>query len=162
LPDAVIGDFEQWIAAGAPDPRTETTSSAASTGPKGMSVEEGRKWWAFQPLQDAALPPIRDAQWARNSIDAFILAKQDPTGLTPSPEADPRTLVSRVYVDLAGYKPTFEEIEAFVADRSPSAFENLVDRLLASPHYGERWGRHWMDVARFGEDNPTGEATNPA
>ena len=78
-----------------------------------------------------------------------------------SPQADKRTLVTRAYVDLLGFKPTYEEVQAFVNDRSPNAYENLIDRLLASPHYGERWGRHWMDVARYGEDNPTSEATNP-
>jgi hypothetical protein len=162
LPDTVIADFEQWLAAGAPDPRTAPLASAVATAPQGMSVEEGRKWWAFQPLEVVAPPPTRDSRPAKNVIDAFIVSKLEQQGLSPSPEADPRTLVRRVYVDLVGFKPNYEEIEAFLADPSPLAYENLVDRLLASPHYGERWGRHWMDVARFGEDNPTGEATNPA
>jgi Protein of unknown function (DUF1549)/Protein of unknown function (DUF1553)/Planctomycete cytochrome C len=162
LPDPVIADFEQWIAAGAPDPRTGPRSPIAGVGPKGMSLEDGRKWWAFQPLKGGAPPPTSDDRWAKNVIDSFVLAKQEQRGLSPSPAADPRTLVSRVYVDLVGYKPTYEEIEAFLADPAPDAFERLVDRLLASPPYGERWGRHWMDVARYGEDNPTGEATNPA
>jgi Protein of unknown function (DUF1553)/Protein of unknown function (DUF1549)/Planctomycete cytochrome C len=162
LPDGVIADFEQWIVAGAPDPRTEPTASTAGAAPKGMSIDEGRKWWAFQPLQVVALPPTRDSGLASSAIDSFILVKLEQHGLSPSSAADPRTLVRRVYADLVGYKPTYEEIEAFATDTSPVAYENLVDRLLASPHYGERWGRHWMDVARYGEDNPTGEATNPA
>lgn len=162
LPDAVIADFEQWIAAGAPDSRTGPSSPAASSTLKGMSIEEGRKWWAFQPLKASGLPPMRVTRSVNNAIDSFVLAKLEQQGLSLSPAADPRTLVRRVYVDLVGYKPTYEEIESFTNDTSPLAYETLVDRLLASPHYGERWGRHWMDVARYGEDNPTGEATNPA
>ncbi len=99
-------------------------------------------------------PKVQDAAWEKNKIDAFILAKLEEKQLKPSPAADQRTLVRRAYVDLVGYKPTYEEVEAFVNDKSPKAYEALIDRLQASPQYGERWGRHWMDVARFGEDNP--------
>jgi hypothetical protein len=127
-----------------------------------MSVEAGRNWWAFQPLKQTPAPKVRDASWAKSPIDQFILAKLEEKKIKPSAAADRRTLIRRVYVDLVGFKPTYEEVEAFVADKSPDAYEKLVDRLLASEHYGERWGRNWMDVARFGEDNPTGEATNPA
>jgi hypothetical protein len=162
LSDAVIADFEQWIAAGAPDPRTASAASAVVVAPQGMSMEEGRKWWAFQPLKVVATPDLRDSRVAKNAIDAFIHTKLEQQGLSPSTETDPRTLARRAYVDLVGFRPTYEEIEAFLADSSPLAYENLIDRLQASPHYGERWGRHWMDVARYGEDNPTGEATNPA
>ena len=127
-----------------------------------MSVEEGRKWWAFQPVAAVPAPgQPRPNGWPKAKIDYFILAKLAEKKLAPSPQADRRTLVTRAYVDLVGYKPTFEEIQAFIADRSPNAYERLIDRLLASPHYGERWARHWMDVARYGEDNPTSEATNP-
>jgi hypothetical protein len=160
LPNEVIEDFRQWIAAGAPDPRVQTVS--ATTPLKGMSVEAGRNWWAFQPLKQTPAPKVRDASWAKSPIDQFILAKLEEKKIKPSAAADRRTLIRRVYVDLVGFKPTYEEVEAFVADKSPDAYEKLVDRLLASEHYGERWGRNWMDVARFGEDNPTGEATNPA
>jgi hypothetical protein len=160
LPDSVIADFEKWIAAGAPDPRKET---AETTAPplRGMPVEEGRKWWAFQPVAERPLPPLKDAAWAKSRIDRFILAKLEEKGLKPSREADAATLVRRAWVDLLGFKPSFAEVQAFVQDRSPEAYEKLIDRLIASPHYGERWGRHWMDVARFAEDNPTSEATNP-
>ena len=96
-----------------------------------------------------------------NKIDNFILARLAEKKLQLSPQADKRTLVTRAYVGLLGFKPTFEEVQAFLNDRSPNAYENLIDRLLASPHYGERWARHWMDVARYAEDNPTSEATNP-
>src|SRR5207249_2597308 len=97
----------------------------------------------------------------KTKIDSFLLAKLEDKGLNPSPPADVRTLVRRAYVDLLGYKPTYEEVEAYANDASPAAYEKLIDALLASPHYGERWGRHWLDVARFAEDNPTSEATNP-
>jgi hypothetical protein len=98
---------------------------------------------------------------ASNKIDNFVLAKLAEKKLKPSPRADKRTLVTRAYVGLVGYKPTFQEVQAFIADPAPNAYEKLVDRLMASPQYGERWGRHWMDVARYAEDNPTSEATNP-
>ncbi len=126
-----------------------------------MSIEDGRKWWAFQPVREAAPPKVKDAAWAKTKIDAFVLAKLEEKELTPSPSADKRTLVERVYVDLIGMKPAYEEVEAFVNDKSPDAYEKLLDKLLASQHYGERWGRHWLDVARYAEDNPTSEATNP-
>jgi len=162
LADSVIADFKQWIAEGAPDPRKEEAKSVASSAYKGMSLEDGRKWWAFQPLSNNALPKVRDTKWAQNNIDRFILAKLEAKRLKPSLPADRRTLAQRVYVDLVGYKPTFEEVEEFANDKSPDAYDKLITRLLDSTHYGERWGRNWMDVARFGEDNPTGEATNPA
>lgn len=164
LENTVIADFEQWIGTGAADPRTAPISAAAgaTTPLKGMAVEEGRKWWAFQLLKNPAVPRTRDARWSKTSIDSFILAKLEQKGLKPSAAADARTLVRRSYVDLLGYKPSYEEVEAFANDKSPDAYDKLLARLMASPNYGERWGRHWMDVARFGEDNPTGEATNPA
>jgi hypothetical protein len=152
LPETVIADFRQWIASGADDPRAED-SQPATTAYKGMSLAEGRKWWAFQPLQKAT--------GANNGIDGFVRQALASKGLQPSGPADARTLVKRLYVDLVGYKPTYEEVEAFASNPTPEAYSRLVDELLASERYGERWGRHWMDVARFGEDNPTGEATNP-
>lgn len=166
LPDQVIADFEQWIARGAIDPRVDVVAGAPAPAPlKGMPIEQGRKWWAFQPVAAHAAPKPKSpatAVWPKNNIDAFILAKLEEKKSAPSPRADRRTLVTRAYVDLLGYKPTYEETQAFVNDPSPTAYEKLIDMLLASPHYGERWARHWMDVARFGEDNSTTEATNPA
>ena len=163
LPDAVIADFEKWIAGGMPMPAPPATAPApAASAYKGMSREDGLKWWAFQPLKRLAPPKVKNATWPVNPIDSFILAKLEAKGLKPSPTEEKRTLVRRAYVDLVGYKPTYEEVEAFANDPSPDAWEELIDRLQASPQYGERWGRHWMDVARFGEDNPTSEATNPA
>ncbi len=126
-----------------------------------MSLEDGKQWWAFQPVKELPAPPVSDKAWVSKKVDAFVLSKLEEKGLTPSPRADRRTLVQRAYIDLIGLKPTYEEIEAFVNNDSPTAFADLVDELLKSPHYGERWGRHWMDVARYAEDNPTSEATNP-
>lgn len=161
LSDSVIADFETWIASGAPDPRLGSSTAAPSPPPlKGMSLEDGRKWWAFQPVHEIPAPATKGPVWSKTKIDSFILAKLQEKKLKPSPVADPAALVERAYVDLLGYKPTYEEVQAYVNDKSPKAYESLVDRLLASPHYGEQWGRHWMDVARFGEDNSTGEATN--
>jgi hypothetical protein len=166
LPDSVIADFEQWIAAGAIDPRADPRVDSRTAAPtpaplKGMSIENGRKWWAFQPVHEIATPKVKSAGWAKTKIDAFVVAKLEEKGLTPSPAADKRTLVERAYVDLIGMKPTYEDVEAFVNDKSPDAYEKLLDTLQASQHYGERWGRHWLDVARYAEDNPTSEATNP-
>jgi hypothetical protein len=161
LPEAVLADFQQWIARGAADPRAAAPATAAAVHYKGMSLEEGRKWWAFQPVAVHAAPKAAANGWPKNKIDNFVLAKLQEKKVAPSPQADKRTLVTRAYVDLLGYKPTFEEVQAFLNDRSPNAYEKLIDRLLASPHYGERWARRWMDVARYAEDNPTSEATNP-
>jgi hypothetical protein len=166
LPDAIIADFRKWIADGAVDPRVDATTSTAQAPLRGMPIEEGRKWWSFQPVREHATPAVKDARWSKTGwsktkIDSFVLAKLEEKKLKPSPPADARTLVRRAYVDLVGFKPTYEEVEAFVNDSSGDAYEKLVDRLLASPHYGERWGRHWLDVARYGEDNNTSEATNP-
>ncbi len=111
----------------------------------------GPDWWALQPIARPATPPVRDAEWCRGTIDAFILAQLEPRNLHPSPEADKRELIRRVTFDLIGLPPTPEEIDAFLHDDHADAYEKLVDRLLASPHYGEQWARHWLDVVRFGE-----------
>jgi hypothetical protein len=160
LPASVIEDFERWIAAGAYDPRADAAASE-STPLRGMPVAEGRKWWAFQKVSESAPPKVRQAAWPRRKIDYYLLAKLEEKGLDPSPPADARTLVKRAYIDLLGFRPTYAEVEEFASDASPDAYPKLIDRLLASPHYGETWGRHWLDVARFAEDNPTSEATNP-
>lgn len=158
LPAAVVADFEKWIAAGAVDPRADAPATAAL---RGMPIEEGRKWWAFQPLREHATPKVKNAAWPRQKLDSFVLTRLEEKGLAPSPQADKRTLARRLYIDLLGYRPSYEEVEAFAGDPSPDAYRALVERLLASPHYGEAWGRHWLDVARYAEDNPTSEATNP-
>ena len=167
LPDEKIAAFEKWIAEGAPDPREDTPSGAAppTSALKGMDIETGRKWWAFQPVAPLPEPKPRNKtfakQWTREKVDWFILAKLEQNKIKPSPEADPATLIERATLDLTGLRPTYDEVQSFVADKSPDAYDKLIDRLLASPHYGERWGRYWLDVARYAEDNPTSEATNP-
>jgi hypothetical protein len=163
LADTVIADFEAWIAKGAVDPRIDPVQGAPAPQPlAGMPIDQGRKWWAFQPLDSAAGASRRSAEGAKaDPIDVRIIERLAEKKLSMSPRADKRTLVTRAYVDLLGFKPTFEETQAFVNDPSPGAWEKLIDTLLASPHYGEQWARHWMDVARFGEDNSTTEATNP-
>ncbi len=115
------------------------------------SLEEGRKHWAFQSLKTGPMPEVKRAAWLQNDLDRFILAKLEEAGLKPSPELDRAALIRRVTLDLIGLPPTPEEVEAFVQDNSPGAYEAVIDRLLASPHYGERWGRHWLDLARYAD-----------
>jgi hypothetical protein len=138
LPDAAIADVEAWIAMGAPDPR----AGAVAKKQVGLSIEEGRKFWSYSP--PAATP-------ADSTIDSFILAKLTEKGLKPSAPADKGVLLRRIYFDLIGLPPTPEQVDAFVSDKDPQAYEKVVDRLLASPEFGERWGRHWLDIARFAE-----------
>jgi cytochrome c553 len=147
LPDAVVADFQQWIKIGAPDPRGASGTRKAV----GMSLEEGRKFWAYRPVASPAIPSVKTREWATSEIDFFILAALEAKDLKPSADASREVLARRVYFDLVGLPPTPAEVDAFVADKSPKAFEKLVDRLLQSPQFGERWGRHWLDVARFGE-----------
>ena len=150
LPDAVIKDFEKWIAMGAPDPRGDT--AVAPKRQVGLSIEEGRKFWAYQLPQRHAVPQITKLKTqAANNIDAFVLAALEKKGLKPAPQADRATLIRRLYYDLVGLPPTPADVDAFVNDKAAGAYEKLVDRLLASPQFGERWGRHWLDVARFAE-----------
>jgi hypothetical protein len=110
-----------------------------------------REHWAFQPLASPPLPEVRDAAWCRGALDRFILARLEQQGLAPMPPADRLTLLRRLSFDLTGLPPSPGEIQAFLADSSPEACERLVDRLLASPAYGERWAQHWLDLARFAE-----------
>ena len=148
LSDAVIADFANWIKMGAPDPRR---AAAAPARREGIDLEAGRKHWAYHPVTGIAPPSVKNREWPRNEIDRFVLAGLEAKGLEPAAAADRAALVRRVYFDLIGLPPTPEQIDAFLADRSPTAYEHLVDRLLASPEFGERWGRHWLDVARFAE-----------
>ncbi len=145
LPAAVIADLEKWVAMGAPDPRTATASASA------LAADAARKHWAFQPIRRPAVPAVKDAGWVKTPLDRFVLAKLEARGLSPSSRADRRTLIRRAYLDLIGLPPTPEEVDAFAADASPDAWEKVIDRLLSSPHYGERWGRHWLDVARYAD-----------
>jgi hypothetical protein len=149
LPPEVVRDFETWIARGAPDPRHADVGAGARKG--AIDWEEGRRFWSFRPLADPPAPEVRDRSWPESPIDRFILAKLEEKGLKPAPDADKRTLLRRVTFDLTGLPPTPEEMEAFLADDAPDAFARVVERLLASPHYGERWGRHWLDVVRYAD-----------
>ncbi|MFN3484147.1 MAG: PSD1 and planctomycete cytochrome C domain-containing protein [Planctomycetota bacterium] len=149
LPPEIVRDFETWIALGAPDPRHADAGAAAHKG--AIDWEEGRRFWSFRPLADPPAPEVRDRSWPESPIDRFILAKLEEKGLRPAPDADRRTLLRRATFDLTGLPPTPEEMEAFLADDSPDAFAKVVERLLASPHYGERWGRHWLDVVRYAD-----------
>ncbi|MBI1309836.1 DUF1549 domain-containing protein [bacterium] len=163
LPDRVIADFRTWIALGAPMPDDKTsdgTQPASSPAPqKTVDIEAGRSFWSFQPVSQQPLPNVSNADWPQQRLDWFVLAKLDEQQLEPNPPADRRTLLRRLDLDLTGLPPTPDDVDAFVSDASPDAIERVVDRLLCSPHYGERWGRHWLDVARYAEDNPTGEST---
>jgi hypothetical protein len=146
LPAAVVADFQRWIAAGAPDPRTSTPSR-----PGTVDLAAARKHWAFQPVRRPGVPAVKDAARARNPVDSFVLSRLEARGLSLSAPAARRTLLRRVTFDLIGLPPTPEEVDAFLADRAPGAYEKVVDQLLVSPAYGERWGRHWLDVARYAD-----------
>jgi cytochrome c553 len=148
LPAEIIADFEHWVKLGAPDPRDD---KSLSTG-RQIDYAEGRKFWAFQPIAKPALPAVKNEAWVKTDIDRFVLAKLEAAGMTPSPPAEKTALLRRAYFDLVGLPPTPADVEVFLADTSPEAFAKVVDKLLASRHYGERWGRHWLDVARYGED----------
>ncbi|MBM3877510.1 MAG: DUF1549 domain-containing protein [Verrucomicrobia bacterium] len=149
LPPNVIADFEQWIRSGAPDPRIAPASAKSALQ---VDMEKAKTHWAYQPVTAPPVPKVKDSKkWARTDLDKFVLAKLESKGLEPSPMADRRTLIRRATFDLIGLPPTTQEVADFVADKSPNAFEKVVDRLLASPHYGERWGRHWLDVARYAD-----------
>ena len=161
LPKEVVEDFEKWIAMGAPDPRDAPMEAVAeSSGPKAKSLEEGRKFWAFHPLDSQELPDVTDEKWVKDELDRFVLAALEENDLKPAPTADKATLLRRLYFDLTGLPPTVGQIEAFQADDSPDAYVKVVDELLASPRFGERWGRHWLDVARYA-DTTGGGRNNP-
>jgi hypothetical protein len=150
LSDAQIADLEAWIKMGAPDPRNGNEAPAvASAKPAPITLDEAKQSWAYQPPKAQAPPTVKDEKWAKNAIDRFILAKLEEQDLHPAPPADRRTLIRRAYFDLIGLPPEPEEVEAFVNDTSPDAYPKLIDKLLASPLYGQRWARHWLDVVRY-------------
>ena len=150
LPDPEIRALAEWVRRGAPDPR-KGAAPVARVKQTGLSVEEGRAFWAYKPPVEPSLPTVRDAKWPKDEVDGFILARLEAEGLRPAPPADRAALLRRLYYDLAGLPPTPDEVNAFVRDPAPGAYEKVVDRLLKSPHFGERWGRHWLDVARYAE-----------
>jgi hypothetical protein len=148
LTEAQVAEFIAWVNLGAPDPRTNAPAFPKSPNP---NYEKAKSHWAFQPVKNPPLPTVKNKKWPRTPVDHFILAKLEANGSAPTSSADKRTLIRRAYFDLTGLPPTFAEIETFVHDKSPDAFSKVVDPLLASPRYGERWGRYWLDVARFAD-----------
>jgi mono/diheme cytochrome c family protein len=133
-----------WIDSGAPIPTNETAEQIGGA---------ARKHWAFQPIRRPELPSVRDTRWCRNAIDRFILTRLEKQSITPAPEADRLTLLRRVYLDLIGLPPSIKDMDDFLSDKRADAYERVVERLLANPHYGERWGRHWLDLARYADSN---------
>jgi hypothetical protein len=154
LPDEEIAELVRWVGMGAPDPRIPRSGKQG----RKINLAEARKYWAFQRPRAATAPRPQDTHWPHTDIDRFIRARQEQLQLQPVADADPVTLIRRVTFDLTGLPPTPDEVEAFLTDRSPNAWTTLVDRLLASPRFGERWARHWLDVVRFGES--TGKERN--
>jgi len=142
LSEQQIADITAWVKMGAPYPKALASSENAAT-----------DFWSFRPPQDPAAPAVKNSDWVRSPLDQFVLAPLEAAGLQPAPPADKQTLIRRATFDLTGLPPTPEETAAFLADNSPDAFAKVVERLLASSHYGERWGRHWLDVARYSDSN---------
>jgi hypothetical protein len=151
LPAAEIEIIEQWVAMGAPDPR----QGGAVAKKQGIDIEAGRKHWAFQPVRDPAPPAVADAAWPLDAIDRFVLARLEQEGLRPAADAERHAWLRRVSYDLAGLPPTPAEITAFITDSSPQAHERVVDRLLASKAFGERWARHWLDLTGYADQMGT-------
>ncbi|MEQ8851928.1 DUF1553 domain-containing protein [Gimesia sp.] len=156
LSQKAIADLIQWVEAGAYWPNAKPISeirkeAAGETGP--LFTEAEQDFWAFQPPREPAVPQTRNLEWAQQSLDQFVLARLEQADAEPASRADKRTLIRRATFDLIGLPPTNKEVEAFLADDSPDAFAKVIDRLLASPRYGERWGRHWLDVARYADSN---------
>ncbi|HXG88861.1 MAG TPA: PSD1 and planctomycete cytochrome C domain-containing protein [Vicinamibacterales bacterium] len=166
LQQADIDLLTEWVRGGAVWPASGTAAPAPMASHEKPVTDAHRAYWAFQPIVKSMVPAVRDASWAKNDIDRFVLARLDRDGLKPVKGADKLTLLRRASLDLTGLPPTPEEVDAFLADHSPDAFAKVVDRLLASPRYGEAWGRMWLDVARYGEDDyrsldPMGRGLNP-
>jgi len=149
LSDEEISYLAEWVREGAPWPGTDLSKLK----PRGKITAEDRQWWSFQPLKQPAVPEVKDGGWSKNAIDKFIFARLEKEGLKPAPEADRANLIRRVTFDLTGLPPTPGEVDNFIHDTSPNAYEKLVDRLLESPRYGERWARHWLDLVRYADSD---------
>lgn len=152
LGDADVAVLEQWVRMGAPHPDAQLGPAKLAPQPK-VDIEKGREHWAFRRPAMPAVPAPANGEWALSPVDSFVLASLDSQGLKPAADADRATWLRRVSFDLTGLPPTPDELRAFERDRSPKAYETVVDRLLASPQFGERWGRHWLDVARYAESS---------
>ena len=164
LSDREIADIRTWIEMGAPDPRVDVAEAAD----RGSDVEVnpfldprggGRTHWAYRSMDDPAPPSVKNESLVRNDVDRFILARLEEAGIEPAREADRRTLIRRLHYDMIGLPPSQDMVRAFVEDTEPGAWERLVEQVLASPHYGERWGQHWLDVARYSDSNGLDENT---
>ena len=152
LSEDEIAAFRRWVEIGAPDPRDDAAEAPAVS--SGVDWAAARQFWSFRPVRSPEPPqPSRHAEQATTPVDAFLLARLEQAGLEPAPFADKRTLIRRLSYNLTGLPPTPEQIDEFLADAAPDAYERLVERLLASPHYGERWARHWLDLMRYAETN---------
>ena len=151
LPDAVVADLTAWVKMGAPWGKDDGPVASVPVKPAFDLQQRKHDHWAWRPIRATEPPAVKDAAWPRGPVDRFILARLEAKGLAPAPPADKRTLLRRLTFDLIGLPPTPEEVEAFVKDESPDAYEKVVDRLLASPQFGERWARHWLDLVRYGE-----------
>ena len=156
LTAAQIADLSTWIKMGAPDPRIVTTTGAKLSG----LTDKARAHWSYQPIKPPAVPAVTNKAWVATPVDAFILAKLEANKMVPNRPAPREVLLRRATYDLIGLPPTPEELKAFENDRSPKAFEKVVDRLLASPHYGERWGRFWLDSARYADTTGNSDGKN--
>lgn len=150
LSDQVASNFSEWIAMGAPDPRLANGGNPVKST---IDLEEGRKFWAFVPPEKGEAPTVKNTAWPKGDIDRYILAKLEKNQLAPARDASRRELIRRIYFDLIGLPPSPQQIDAFLNDKSEDAFAKVVDQLLRSHHFGEHWGRHWLDVARYSESN---------
>ena len=151
-----IADLTEWVKRGAPWPNASTVSAPTASALPPLDLEKKKRMaehWAWQPVKSQTPPTIKNALWPINSIDVFILAKLEEKNLEPAPPADKRTLIRRATFDLTGLPPSVEDVDAFLKDTSPGAYAKLIDRLLATPQYGERWARHWLDMARYADSN---------
>ncbi len=158
LPDAEIAALREWVGLGAIWPMTPAEAAAASAGPKKKEYSKAlREFWSFQSLRPVTPPAVKNEAWVRTPVDRFLLAALEAKGLAPAHAADKLTLLRRAAYDLTGLPPSPEETRAFLADNSPNAFAKVVDHYLASPRYGEKWGRHWMDVARYADSTGADE-----
>src|SRR5213079_765250 len=149
LSEEKIARIAAWIDAGAPYDKALIAKAEKKLRDK--VTDEDRKFWSFQPLQKPSVPRVKNASWCRNDLDRFILAKLEEKKLKPNPAIERRKLIRRVYFDLIGLPPGPEEVDAFVNDKTANAYTRVIDHLLASPHYGERWARHWLDLARYAD-----------
>ena len=157
IPTREIAALTRWVQMGAPWPNAAPVAATKAADAEGAVItDEQRAFWAFQPPITSTLPSIKATGWPLSPVDHFVLARLEEAGLQPAPRADRRTLIRRATFDLTGLPPTIGEIEEFLDDDSPDAYARLIERLLHSPRYGERWGRHWLDVARYADSKRDG------